>query len=83
MDKQRDLSNFQLFVKNYIAEINRESLAKRFADYMQHTNKKKVGMRIDYDLYLFYMRYNQYQTAINTALRVVKEAVETGEMKLS
>ena len=78
------MSNMELFVKNKIAEIKSQALAEKFTAYLNHPNKKKVGMRIDYDIYCFYKKIgDKYQTAINCALRAVKEAVEQGKMSLN
>lgn len=78
------ISNLELFVKYEIKRINQKSLAENFLNMMQIPNKRKVSMRVDSDVFNFYHSVGKgYQTAMNAALRAVKEAIEAGKMKLA
>lgn len=77
-------SNMELFIQQRIDAIKAQELVEDFNRLLDYPNKEKISMRLDRDICEFYRSLGKgYQTAINAALRVVKDAIEAGKLSVN
>lgn len=87
MDKKHGkIDNFKIVADRIVNEIKQQSLADAFFDSLDNRKTDKTTLRTPLDLKYFYIEIGKkhkckVSTAMIKALRVVKDAVESGKMK--